>query len=237
LTIHDLKDYDLLLFDCYGTLIDWESGIIAALAPILDSHGLDVDENAALEAYAKLETAAECAGYKPYRTILKEVLKGLGENFGFIPTTKEYTSFSDSVKHWPPFEDSAAALLKLKENYKLAVLSNIDDDLFAHSAKLLGVRFDYVFTAQAIGSYKPDSRNLEYAINRLNLPHERILHVAQSLFHDIEPANRIGLATVWINRRKHKSGSGATPPSGAKPDLEFPNLASFTASEIGNVNR
>lgn len=229
MTIQNLKDYDLFLLDCYGTLIDWETGILTALSPIFSSHQIDIGEDEVLEAYAVLEAAAESTGYRPYRIVLAEVLKGLGSKYGFNPSEQEYSSFSNSVKFWPPFEDSAAALRKLRVKYKLAVLSNIDDDLFTHSEDLLGLKFDHVFTAEAIGSYKPDLCNFEYAINKLGLPTERILHVAQSLFHDIEPAQKMGLSTVWINRRKHKTGSGATPPSEARPDLEFPDLASLAA--------
>jgi len=232
LTVRNLRDYDLILFDCYGTLIDWESGILAALSPVFNSRGLDIADDEALEAYAALEAATESSGYRPYRTVLADVLKGLGNKFGYNPSEEECDSFSDSVKFWPPFVDSSAALLILKKNYKLAVLSNIDDDLFTHSENLLGIKFDHVFTAQTIGSYKPDLRNFEYAINKLCLPRERILHVAQSLFHDIEPASKFGLSTAWINRRQHKSGAGATPPSQARPDLEFPDLASFAAATV-----
>jgi len=143
---------------------------------------------------------------------------------GFTPSEAELATFSQSVKDWPAFPDSARALGALKTKYQLAIISNIDDDLFAYSAQRLQVPFDWVITARQARSYKPSLNNFRVAFERMGVPQNRILHVAQSLFHDIAPAKALGLATVWVNRRHDKAGFGATPPAEARPDLEVPDL-------------
>jgi 2-haloacid dehalogenase len=216
--------YTHLTFDCYGTLIDWESGILAALRPVLARHGVTLSDDQALEVFGELEATAEAGEYRPYREILAAVLDGFGGRFGFTPSAEERAVFGGSVADWPAFPDSAEGLRALGERYKLVILSNVDDDLFAHSARRLGANFADVITAQQIGSYKPNPRNFRFALNRLGVPAERVLHVAQSLFHDIAPAKEFGLATVWVNRRHDRPGSGATPLAAATPDLEVPDL-------------
>ncbi len=220
----DFKRFDYLVFDCYGTLIDWESGIVAALRPVLAEHGVDLSDDAILERFGALESAAEKPPYKPYREVLATVLDGFGEQFGFTPSPEERAAFGASVGDWPAFSDSPAALHALSQRYKLVILSNVDDDLFALSAKRLNVEFAEVITAQQVGSYKPDLHNFRVALQRLGDRPERVLHVAQSLFHDIAPAKSIGLTTVWVNRRHDRPGFGATPPAEAQPDLEVPDL-------------
>jgi 2-haloacid dehalogenase len=222
-------DFDVLTFDCYGTLIDWESGIGSALRPVFGHHKIRADMDRTLELYAELEAEAEQAEYRDYKTILATVLEGLGARLGFRPTPAETTRFSRSVEDWPPFSDSARALRALKQKYKLAIISNIDDDLFAFSARRLEVPFDWVITAQQARSYKPSLNNFRVAIERIGVPTARILHVAQSLFHDIAPAKELGLATVWVNRRHDTTGFGATPPARAQPDLEVPDLEALAA--------
>lgn len=214
---------DTLTFDCYGTLIDWERGIADALGPILARHGRPLDEEALLERYALIESALEAGPYLPYREILRRALDEFGRVLGFDPSSEERDAFGGSVAEWPAFPDSADALARLKTRYRLVILSNVDDDLFAHSARRLGVVFDDVITAQQVGSYKPSVRNFEVAIARVG-PAERMLHVAQSLFHDIAPARAVGLRAVWVNRRAGRPGSGATAPSDARPDAEVPDL-------------
>lgn len=178
----------------------------------------------ALELYGELESQAERGQYLEYRTVLRMVLEGFGSRLGFAPNASELQRFSESVRDWPPFPDSAHALQALKKKYKLAILSNIDDDLFAYSAQRLGMQFDYVITAQQSRSYKPSLNNFHLAIERLGLPPSQILHVAQSLYHDIAPAKALGLSTVWISRGHDKPGFGASPPAQAQPDLELPDL-------------
>jgi 2-haloacid dehalogenase len=220
----NFDDFQVLTFDCYGTLIDWETGIWQALLPIFDSHMISIPVDDALELYGALEAEAEASEYKNYKSILRTTLQGMGERLGFTPTSAELEDFSHSVSNWPAFSDSAPALQALQTRYKLAILSNVDDDLFAHSAQRLGVAFDWVITAQQIGAYKPSLTNFHFALKRIGLPQAEILHVAQSLFHDIAPAKALGLSAVWINRRHDKSGRGATPPAQAQPDAEFPSL-------------
>ncbi len=220
----DFKRFDCLSFDCYGTLIDWETGLLSILHSILRRHGAELGDQQLLESYAAAETDIEAGGYRPYREVLREVLARFGRQYGFSPNPEELDEFSLSVKDWPPFPDSREALAALQQKYKLIILSNIDDDLFQHSARRLGIDFDAVFTAQQIGAYKPSEANFRYLLENAGLPRERILHVAQSLFHDIAPAKRVGLATVWVNRRSGQAGTGATPSAQAEPDLEVPDL-------------
>lgn len=223
----DFSQYEALTFDCYGTLIDWESGIWGALQPVLAAHGVTAEREAALERFGRLESAAEAGPYQTYRIVLGGVLAGLGSEMGFTPSAAEQAVFGGSVEAWPAFADSAAALKALKTRYKLGILSNVDDDLFAFSNRKLDVAFDWIVTAQQARSYKPSHNNFHLAFQRLGLPREKILHVAQSLFHDHAPAKQLGLTTVWINRRGGKAGWGATPAAQAQPDLELPDLRSL----------
>jgi 2-haloacid dehalogenase len=223
----NFDQFEVFSFDCYGTLIDWETGILSALQPILETNGVKASHDDLLELYGNAETEIEAGSYRPYREVLKAVLSKIGDVLGFEPSRDELENFSMSVMNWPAFPDSSQALHALSTQYRLIILSNIDDDLFRFSQKLLGVEFDHVFTAQQIGSYKPSRRNFEYLIQHARVRQHKILHVAQSLFHDIAPAKGIGLSTVWVNRRQGLSGSGATPPADAVPDLTVPDLRSL----------
>ena len=224
----DFTDVDALTFDCYGTLIDWEAGLTAAFEPVLDAHGISHEPEDVLARYARHEAAAEGGPYMTYADILAAALRGVGVELGFEPTAAEVARFSRSVEDWPAFADSPAALGRLKERFRLGVLTNCDDDLFAASNRRLAVEFDWVVTAQRVGSYKPDERNFRVMLDRVGLPPDRIVHVAQSLFHDHAPAKRLGLTTVWIDRRHDRPGSGATPPAEASPDATYPDMASFS---------
>jgi len=228
----NFDQFEVLTFDCYGTLIDWESGIWEALGGILAGHQVSVTPEKALELYGELEAEAERGAYRDYKTVLRTVLEGFGARLRFAPAASELQRFAASVKDWPAFPDSPRALQALKTKYKLAIISNIDDDLFAFSAQRLQVQFDWVITAHQAKSYKPSLNNFRLAFDRIGVPPAKILHVAQSLFHDIAPAKTLGLATVWVNRRHDKAGSGATPPALAQPDLEVPDLHSL-ARTIG----
>ena len=228
----NFDQFEVLTFDCYGTLIDWESGIWGALGGILAGHQVSVTPEKALELYGELEAEAERGAYRDYKTVLRTVLEGFGARLRFAPAASELQRFAASVKDWPAFPDSPRALQALKTKYKLAIISNIDDDLFAFSAQRLQVQFDWVITAHQAKSYKPSLNNFRLAFDRIGVPPAKILHVAQSLFHDIAPAKTLGLATVWVNRRHDKAGSGATPPAQAQPDLEVPDLHSL-ARTIG----
>ena len=221
------EDFAVLTFDCYGTLIDWETGIWDALQPILANHGAAMAREDALELYGELESEVERGDYLEYKAVLRRVLEGFGSRRGFTPTQDEADHFSTSVKDWPAFPDSSRALKTLSKHYKLAIVSNVDDDLFAYSAPKLDAPFEWVITAQQVKSYKPAPAHFEEAFKRIGLPRAKILHVAQSLFHDIAIAKSLGLSTVWVNRRQGKTGAGATPSAEATPDVEVPDLESL----------
>jgi 2-haloacid dehalogenase len=226
----DFDQYEALTFDCYGTLIDWEAGIIAALDPILRTHGVELAPNELLERYAEIEAKIEQGPFKNYKLVLQTALRHFGDELEFAPANTELEAFSLSVRDWPAFPDTTEALKALQRRYRLVILSNIDDDLFEHSARRLQTAFDAVITAEQVRSYKPALNHFHTAFDRLALPKSKILHVAQSLYHDILPAKKVGLDTVWINRRKEQEGFGATPPAEAKADLEVPDLASVVST-------
>ncbi|HEY4190052.1 MAG TPA: haloacid dehalogenase type II [Candidatus Limnocylindrales bacterium] len=225
----DFNDFDVLTFDCYGTLIDWEAGLLAGLRTIVDPHGVTAVDEEILARYAAHESALESGPYLRYREVLARAGEMTCAELGVGAMPEELAAFGGSVVNWPAFPDSAAALEALHRRFALAVITNCDDDLFAASNRRLGVDFDFVITAQQCGGYKPDPHNFEVAFERIDRPRQRILHVAQSLFHDHVPAKALGMTTVWINRRHDRPGSGATPPAEAAPDLVTPDMATFAA--------
>ena len=224
-----LTDFAALSFDCYGTLIDWETGILATLRPWAARHGLAVTDDALLAEFSRVEPELQAA--RPatlYPDILADAFRSLGRHFDRAVSDAEARAFGQSVKDWPAFPDSAAALAYLKQHYKLAILSNIDRASFAHSNRRLGVEFDLVVTAEDVGSYKPTPRNFEVLLERMRARRaERLLHTAESLYHDHVPAKRFGLATAWIYRRAAKGNFGATraPEAPVKPDWQVTTLA------------
>ncbi len=226
----DFNEFEVLTFDCYGTLIDWETGILAAVKKALGAHGVTVADKDILEKYAALEAKLEAGPYMPYRVVLTQVMEGLGLHFGATLTPAENDSPAESIKDWLPFPDTVDALRRLATRYKLAILSNVDSDLFRDSARHLAVDFDYVITAQQIASYKPARFNFEMALTKIGRPPEKILHVAESVYHDIIPAKAMGLKTVWLYRRMGKDGSGATKAAEGQPDLVLPDLKSLAAA-------
>jgi 2-haloacid dehalogenase len=231
----DYGAFDALTFDCYGTLIDWETGILTGLRAVLRPHDVDGTDDELLEGYADTEARLEKGPYLRYREILAGGARSIAAGLGTTVTDEEAAAFGGSVVDWPAFPDSSAALGRLKTRFRLGVLTNCDDDLFAGSNRRLGVGFDWIVTAQQVGSYKPDERNFVALFERLaadGVRQERILHVAQSLFHDHAPAKRLGLTTVWIDRRHGRLGSGATPPSEARPDATFTSMADFAAAAV-----
>jgi 2-haloacid dehalogenase len=228
----DYGRFEALTFDCYGTLIDWEAGLAAAFRPILAAHGIARDDDDVLTRFASHEAAAEAGPYQTYRRVLAAGLRGVAGELGFDPSDDETVAFSGSVVDWPAFPDSAAALTRLKSHFRLGVITNCDDDLFAASNERLGADFDWIVTAQQLRSYKPAERNFTLAFDRIGLPRDHILHVAQSLFHDHAPAQRLGMTTVWIDRRQGRSGSGATPKAVATPNATFPDMVSLAAAAV-----
>jgi 2-haloacid dehalogenase len=220
----DLNRFKVLTFDCYGTMIDWESGIFAALRPILAAHDKELSDSALLTLYAELEVTAEQGKYLRYRDVLQSVVRGFGQRLGFSPPDAEVRSLPESVAMWQPFPDTVEALRKLGRHYQLAVISNIDDDLFAASASKLEVAFSHVITAQQAGCYKPCMNIFRLAEEKIGVNRSQWLHVGQSVYHDVIPAQSLGLATVWVNRRSPRPGAGAAKAAAAKPDLEVPDL-------------
>jgi len=231
-----LTDFEALSFDCYGTLIDWEAGLSAVLIPWARAQGLDLPGEQLLTRYASCEAGAE-AGHPAdrYPHVLARSLRELGRQLGVAVSDADAARLGGSVPDWPAFPDSAAALTALARRFELIILSNVDRASFAGSNQRLGVAFTSVLTAEDIGSYKPAQRNfdaLRAEAARLGIGPGRLLHVAQSLFHDHVPAKRAGLRTVWINRRHADPGWGATPRPAAPvtPDWEFPSMAAFAAA-------
>lgn len=220
-----LSDFKVLTFDCYGTLIDWESGMVRALAPLTDQLGGTLTRNAILEAHARHESNQQIqTPYKRYRDVLAVVYRRLAEEWGVTTSWDECLDYGNSVKDWPAFPDSAEALRYLQQHYKLVILSNVDNESFAESNKKLGVQFDAIYTAEDIGSYKPADRNFEYMLAMLKArgyEKSAILHTAESLFHDHAPANRHGLTSCWIYRRHQQPGFGATMPLEVLPTYAF----------------
>lgn len=235
----NLDSFDALTFDCYGTLIDWERGILDTLDPWRRRHGLDLADEQLLQAFADSEARQEAATPgKLYPQVLVDVLEDIAGRHGVSATAEECRAFGESIRDWPAFADSPGALRYLKQRYKLAIISNVDRASFAHSQATLGIEFDAIITAEDVGSYKPDPRNFEYALARLEeigVERRAVLHVAQSLFHDHEPAKKLGLHTVWVDRRAGKPGWGAThaPLTSIRPDLVVNDLAQLAAIHSG----
>ena len=220
-----LQDFDTLTFDCYGTLIDWETGIFNGRRPLLDKVPRTLSRDDVLEAHARHESSQQ--KYTPgmrYRDLLPIVYKRMAEEWGCPATFDECAAYGRSVRDWPTFPDSAEALRYLKAHYKLVILSNVDNESFSYSQAKLGVAFDAILTAEDIGSYKPAARNFDYMLEKLHamgVHKNRILHTAESMFHDHRPAKDAGLASCWIYRRHGQEGFGATMHPGTLPPYDF----------------
>ena len=229
-------EFEAVSFDCYGTLIDWEAGIAAVLSPWAKRCGLDLDHEQLLAAYAAAEAKAELEHPSElYRDILARSFRFLGDQVGAPVADEDAAALAGSVPDWPVFADSHDALIVLGQRFELIILSNVDRVSFAGSQARLGVEFTSVLTAEEIGSYKPSPRNFDALcaeVRRLGVDRGRLLHVAQSLFHDHVPAKRAGLRTVWINRRHNRPGWGATPapPAEVTADWEFPSMSAFASA-------
>ena len=236
-----LSDFKALTFDCYGTLIDWESGMVAALKPLTDKvPGLTRD--AILEAHARHESAQQRQTPQlRYRDLLAVVYRRLAEEWGVGVSWEDCAAYGRSVADWPAFPDTVEALRYLKQHYKLVILSNVDNKSFAASNERLGVAFDAIYTAEDVGAYKPSDRNFDYLLEKiatLGVEKAEILHTAESLFHDHVPARRHGLASCWIYRRHGQEGFGATMDPGEVPEVAFrfnsmAELAAAHRAEIG----
>jgi 2-haloacid dehalogenase len=225
----DFRRFEILTFDCYGTLIDWEAGILGAIHKVLSAHKTKLDDAPLLTLYGEFEARAEQGPFRPYREVLQSVVQQFGDEFGFTPTAAEARSLPESLSTWHPWPDTVDALRQLKTHHRLAILSNVDDDLFAATRPQLEVDFDEVITAQQAQAYKPSMKLFELALSRINAPAHRVLHVGQSIYHDVVPAQALGLATVWLNRPSARPGTGAVKPAEAKPDLTVQSLAELAA--------
>jgi 2-haloalkanoic acid dehalogenase type II len=218
-----------LTFDCYGTLVDWESGILAAMQPILARHGVPAAPADVLSAYARAESAAEAGPYRPYREILRRTLIGLSRDLGFSPAPDEVDALVRALPTWEPFPDTLVALRALKGRVRLGVISNVDDELFAATAERLGVRFQWVVTAEQAQAYKPDPRVFELAQRRIGARPRELCHAASSAFHDLVPAGALGWTTVHVVRASGRDGPGAVPQATARATFEVPDLAAVAA--------
>jgi 2-haloacid dehalogenase len=220
-----LTDFNTLTFDCYGTLIDWESGIFAGLKTLIERVQPALTRDQVLEAHARHESSQQ--KYTPgkrYQDLLPIVYKRLAEEWGVSFTHEECVAYGQSVRDWPAFPDTVEALQYLKKHYKLVILSNVDNETFTYSNARLKVEFDAIITAEDVGSYKPSPRNFDYMLEKLGergISKDKILHTAESLFHDHKPANEFGLASCWIYRRHGKEGFGATMNPGTQPNINF----------------
>lgn len=231
----EFESYRALSFDCYGTLIDWESGIRKALRRWADHRGLTVKDDELLRLFAGFETLiqTESDPAPSYPAVLEETLHRIGLEVGGDVDGADATAFGASVGDWPAFPDSSDALRRLQKRYRLIIVSNVDRASFAASNRKLGVSFDRIITAEEVGAYKPQQPHFTGLLAQLDswgLRPDQALHVAQSLYHDHEPARRAGLTTVWIDRRHDQTGYGATPPPGdpaMAPGWTFPSMAAF----------
>jgi 2-haloacid dehalogenase len=224
------SDFEVISFDCYGTLIDWESGILAAMQPVIEFHELICTSEDVLAAYGRGESAVEASGWLPYREVLRRTFASMAKDLGFAPRRDELELLERALPAWHPFPDTVAGLRALKAaGHRLVVISNIDDELFALTATRLGVEFDAVVTAAQAKQYKPHPRMFELAIDRLGVAPGKFLHAAQSRFHDVATAKQLGMQTVHVVRESGRSG-GATPevdPDAPRADWTVPDLASL----------
>lgn len=203
-----LRDYRLLSFDCYGTIIDWERGVLNALQPLLDANKASFSPEHLLGLYHELEAAQQKkTPDMKYADMLTAIHPQLASRLGLPePTSEQNKAFGDSIGKWPAFPDSVDALKRLGKFYKLVILSNVDRDSFSrtNAGPLEGVEFDLILTAQDIGSYKPDPRNFEYMLKsvdeKFGIQKHGVLKTAQSQFHDHQPARKMGIKSCWIAR-------------------------------------
>ena len=218
----------LITFDCYGTLIDWENGMLAAMRPLFSRDGQPPDDAQLLAAYGDIEAQIEAGPYLPYRQVLSRTVQEMGRRIGVTISEEQGAEFSRSLTRWKPFPDTNAALQSMKKKFRLGIISNVDDDLFAETRKKLEVEFDFVVTAQQVRSYKPSPRNFEEALRRGGVSVEQMLHAGQSLYHDVAPANALGIKNVWVNRPSIRPGSGAAKPGLATPTYQVRTLAELS---------
>ncbi|MCX7908442.1 MAG: HAD-IA family hydrolase [Ignavibacteria bacterium] len=221
------EEIRVLTLDCYGTLIDWETGITSSLQTLLSNFGIFCDNEIILELYAGFESEIERNNFISYKKVLEEVGRKFCEYFSIPTNGVNELCILNSFQNWEPFPDTIETLTLLKSKYKIVVISNVDDDLFKITSKKLKVEFDDVITSQQAKSYKPSLSIFKFALEKLGVEPKDILHIAQSLYHDVKPAKELGIKAIWVNRRKDKKGTGATPFVEIHPDFEVPDLKSL----------
>ena len=230
----DFKEITVLSFDCYGTLIDWERGILSALEPLLSRSQDRPSASDLLRLYGQYEREAQTqTSFINYRAVLGQVMKSLATHLAVDINPEEEKRLAESIKDWRPFPDTVPALKILKARFKLGIISNVDVDLFRSSETQLQVSFDWVVTSEQLRSYKPSEHNLRYATSTFGVDAYQLVHVAQSLYHDIVPARALGIKTVWVNRQ----GAASTPMLDVRPDLEVPDLQTLAALVAGESHR
>ncbi|MGE0556210.1 MAG: HAD-IA family hydrolase [Gemmatimonadales bacterium] len=228
----DFGPIRVMTFDCFGTLVDWETGILSALRPIVAKRRVEVSDEDLLSRFARAEAALERGSFRRYRSVLELATLEIAQGLGFTPSARERQALARSLPGWPLFADTNDSLARLAQRFELGIISNVDDDLFAPVRKRLGAPIRHLMTAERARSYKPARNNFLRALAEIGRPWGEVLHLAQSLYHDVAPARSLGLATVWIDRRGGTPG-GATPPSSARPDLRAPNLRTLADLALG----
>ena len=212
------RNYDVITFDCYGTLIDWESGIASAFLQAAREDGIDLRREDVLREYNRTEPVVERESFRLYRDVLTESATRVAHALGWALAFERGTFLVSSLRNWLPFSDTNAALERLRASgYRLGILSNVDDDLIAATLRHIKVDFDFVITAEQVRAYKPAHGHFLAAKERIGKA--RWLHAAQSNYHDIVPCNHLGIANAWVNRR------GEKPLAGGTPTLEVRDLA------------
>ena len=221
----DFSSIRLITFDCYGTLIDWETGMLAALRPLFSRDGQQVSDLQLLEHYGEIEAELEAGPYLAYKQVLSQTVQEMGRRLKAGISEDDASRFAASLTSWDPFPDTVAGLHALSQRFRLGVISNIDDDLFAVTKKKLGVEFSLIVTAQQVQIYKPSLKNFQEAMARSGLKKQEIFHAAQSLYHDVVPANLLGIRNAWVNRPSIRPGSGAAKPAVAQPPVQVSSVA------------
>jgi 2-haloacid dehalogenase len=235
----DFSRFKALTFDCYGTLIDWETGITSLVRPWLREMAVQPPDDLIISAFALMQ--ANHQQVRPallYPEVLRRTWHDIERTFGWQENHQQANAFAKSVPAWPPFPDTNESLTHLKHYYRLGILSNVDNNSLNGTVGQFSVPFDVLVTAEDVGSYKPGLPHFEAALKKfvgLCIDKAEILHVAQSKHHDINPGRQIGLTTVWVNRRHGKPGSGATLATESEPDLTVNSLAELVALHKAQV--
>jgi len=216
----DFKQFEILTFDCYGTLIDWKKSILDIIIPVINAYHQDITRDELFQLFLEADHKFVSVEYRPYRDILIDIIEEIGKHLNLDLLSRDKTCLVDRFGDWTPFPDTHDALLELHKKFRLAIISNVDDDLFDITKRCLGVRFDFIITAKQLGSYKPSLNNFVKALEVLGVPSGKVLHIAQSVFHDIIPTNRLGWKNVWVNRY----GDPERSDPAEFPDLEVPDL-------------